>query len=122
MVLYAGSMAEALNSTGTDGDNEKALSLLEGLEGADDSAKARELQRILAGVTYGTGDFANVLKGHHERLWKRTGSIVEKYGPNIMKISKACREILGGLSEVEITREQIEQISQWVAIQRDSEQ
>jgi hypothetical protein len=66
MVLYAGSMAEALNSTGTDIDNEKALKLLKGAEGADDSAKAREVQRILTGVTCKEEDFANVLNRHHD--------------------------------------------------------
>jgi len=122
MVLYAGSMAEALNSTGTDGDNEKALSLLEGAEGADDSAKAREVQRILTAVTCKDGDFANVLKDHHDRLWIKAGMIVEKYGPNIVEISKICREILGGLSEVEISKEQIEKIPSWAEIERGIEQ
>jgi hypothetical protein len=48
--------------------------------------------------------------------------IVEKYGPNIVEISKACREILGGLSEVEISKEQIEGVPSWATIERGIEQ
>jgi len=68
MVLYAGSMAEALNADASDIDGDKALGLLKEIEGLDDSSKAREILRILTSLTYEDGAFLGLLRANNDRL------------------------------------------------------
>jgi hypothetical protein len=122
MVLYAGSMAEALNGDATDIDGDKALGLLKEIEASDDSSKAREILRILTSVTYSNGDFGKLLTANNDRLWKRSGDTILKYGRNIMRLAKEWRSMLGGRDNLEVLKEDIEKITEWSAIERGSEQ
>ena len=122
MVLYAGSMAEALKGDVTDIDGDKALGLLKEIEASDDSSKAREILRILTSVTYSNGDFGDLLKANEERLWKRSGDIILKYGRNIVDLAKEWRSMLGGRDNLVVSKEQIEKITEWSGLQKGSEQ
>jgi hypothetical protein len=121
MVLYAGSMAEALNADASDIDGDKALGLLKEIEGLDDSSKAREILRILTSLTYEDGAFLGLLRANNDRLWKRSGEIILKHGRNIVGLSKEWRLIIGGRDSLDISKDQIEAIAEWSAIQRGSE-
>ena len=122
MVLHAGSMAEALKSDGSDGDGEKALELLKGIEGSDDASKTRELLRILTSVTYSEGDFGELLAANGERLWKIAGDIILKHGRNIVMLAKEWRSMVGGRDHLEVSKEQTEKTAEWSAIEKGSEQ
>jgi hypothetical protein len=101
VVLYAGVLAESLR--GGKVNNERALQLIRGPEGSDDYSKARELIRVLAGVTRGGRDYQSVLDELDSRFWNRAASLAEKYATQIDVISKHWRAMLGGRSEIVIS-------------------
>jgi hypothetical protein len=118
-ILYAGVLAESLN--GGKVDNDKALKLIEGPEGADDYSKARELIRVLAGIERGESEHQLVLDKLDNEVWNKATSLVEKYEGKIDMLSRVWREKLGGLSEFELSGDEISSIPCFKEIETGSE-
>jgi hypothetical protein len=118
-ILYAGVLAESLN--GGKVDNDKALRLIRGPEGADDYSKARELIRVFAGVERGEREYQPVLDKLDDEVWNKATSLVETYEEQIDMLSREWREKLGGLSEFELSGDEISSIPCFKEIETGSE-
>jgi hypothetical protein len=118
-ILYAGVLAESLE--GDRVNNDKALKLVRGPEGADDYSKARELIRVLAGIERGEDEYQSVLDRCDSEAWNKAASLVEKYAKPIDMLSREWREKLGGRSEFELSANEIRNIPCFKEIETGSE-
>lgn len=114
-VLYAGVMAESLNQGKVQG--EVAIDLAKGREGSDDHQKVSEYSRIVAGIDCGERPFYDVWKQTENEVWNRAGVLVEKYAKSIVELSRALRELIGGVKTYHVTEEQLKGIAAFNELQ-----
>lgn len=108
MVLYAGVLAESLKAGKV--QNQKAIELANGIEGKDDRSKVSEFSKIVAGIECGDRSFGEVASEVEAQAWNRSAYLVEKYGSQIVALSKIWRETVGGAEDFAISASDISNI------------
>jgi hypothetical protein len=99
-VLYAGAMAEA--KTG-----EEVLEMLKDERAKDDFSKIRELLQLYTSLNRGELSAEAVHQKNSDRLWHRADTLVDKYKPQIVNLSKLFFEKFGGREDFTIPTEEI---------------
>jgi hypothetical protein len=103
------------------GKERPPVTLIRGPEGANDYSKARELIRMLAGMERGESEYQPVLDKLDGEAWNKAASLVEKYAKQIDALSRVWREKLGGLSEFELSGDEISNIPCFKELETGSE-
>lgn len=99
-VLYAGAMSEAKSG-------KEVLDMLKDDRAKDDFSKIRELLQLYTSLNRGDLTSEEVHQKNNNRLWHRADTLIDKYKPKIVALSKLFFERIGGQEDIKIPASEI---------------